>query len=302
MDCSVESLSTLIGCGDERAALQLKLVAIATILVACFLGVSMPILGRFVTFFHPQSDLFFVVKAFAAGVILATAFVHMLPTSFESLGNPCLAQNPWGKFPFAGFVSMIATLCTLCIDFWATAYYEKKHLVVIHACPSPPITSICTSMQEFPYDDDNHNSKGKRQEISHHGSVTPIAQDVKDKVSHDSIDVALCTNVVSGHDACCSVDNKSSVDIHDENVVASSYNVEHAKLSNVVKNVDPIYPIDDHSLIKSELTTNVIDCHSHTINDSHVATQSQIRQRVISQVLFFDYVAIALCSPFLLLI
>ncbi|MCO5606463.1 hypothetical protein L7F22_060651 [Adiantum nelumboides] len=67
------------------------------------------------------------MKSFAAGVILATAYVHMLPDSFEALSNPCLAENPWAKFPFAGFIAMVASLFVLMIDFFATTYYENKH-------------------------------------------------------------------------------------------------------------------------------------------------------------------------------
>lgn len=37
---------------------------------------------------------FFAVRHFGTGVLLATAFVHLLPTAFISLGNPCLS-NFW---------------------------------------------------------------------------------------------------------------------------------------------------------------------------------------------------------------
>lgn len=33
---------------------------------------------------------FFIVRHFGTGVLLATAFAHLLPTAFISLGNPCL--------------------------------------------------------------------------------------------------------------------------------------------------------------------------------------------------------------------
>nr|POE75036.1 isoform 2 of zinc transporter 8 [Quercus suber] len=49
-----------------------------------------------------------MIKAFAAGVILATGFIHILPDAFESLSSPCLGQNPWGNFPFTGFVAMLS--------------------------------------------------------------------------------------------------------------------------------------------------------------------------------------------------
>ena len=103
-DCS----ETVGDCIDKTAALELKIAAIVTILVASALGVCIPLLGRTFPFLRPDRDFFFVVKAFAAGVILGTAFIHMLPDAFETLSNECLAENPWGKFPFAGLISMFS--------------------------------------------------------------------------------------------------------------------------------------------------------------------------------------------------
>ena len=68
-----------------------------------------------------------MVKAFAAGVILATGFVHILPDAYESLTSPCLKENPWGKFPFTGFVAMIASIGTLMVDSFATGFYQRQH-------------------------------------------------------------------------------------------------------------------------------------------------------------------------------
>lgn len=113
-------------CRNTDVAVRLKVGAIAVILAACVGGICMPLLGRYFRVFRPDGNLFFVMKSFAAGVILATAYVHMLPDAFESLNNQCLAENPWAKFPFAGFISMLATLFVLMIDFSATTYYERK--------------------------------------------------------------------------------------------------------------------------------------------------------------------------------
>uniref|UniRef100_J3MF49 Uncharacterized protein n=1 Tax=Oryza brachyantha TaxID=4533 RepID=J3MF49_ORYBR len=65
--------------------------------------------------------------AFAAGVILATGFVHMLHDAEHALSNPCLPASPWRRFPFPGFVAMLAALATLVVDFVGTHFYERKH-------------------------------------------------------------------------------------------------------------------------------------------------------------------------------
>nr|GME13267.1 zinc transporter 5-like [Ipomoea batatas] len=102
---------------DKSLALKYKLGAIASILVASALGVSFPVLGKSaVPALSPERNLFFIIKAFAAGVILSTGFIHVLPDAFESLTSPCLKENPWGKFPFSGFVAMVAAIATLIVD------------------------------------------------------------------------------------------------------------------------------------------------------------------------------------------
>ncbi|PPD76178.1 hypothetical protein GOBAR_DD26898 [Gossypium barbadense] len=114
---------------NKAEALRYKLGAIAAILVAGAIGVSLPLLGTRIPALRPENDIFFMIKAFAAGVILATGFVHILPDAFESLTSPCLKESsPWGKFPFSGFIAMMSAIGTLMIDAFATGYYERQHL------------------------------------------------------------------------------------------------------------------------------------------------------------------------------
>ncbi|KAL6619888.1 hypothetical protein ACP70R_035027 [Stipagrostis hirtigluma subsp. patula] len=115
------------GCRDDAAALRLKEVAMAAILVAGVLGVGLPLAGRKRRALRTDSAAFVAAKAFAAGVILATGFVHMLHDAEHALSSPCLPAVPWRKFPFPGFVAMAAALATLVLDFLATRFYESKH-------------------------------------------------------------------------------------------------------------------------------------------------------------------------------
>ncbi|KHG29259.1 Zinc transporter 4, chloroplastic -like protein [Gossypium arboreum] len=113
-------------CRDESAALKLKLIAIASILLAGVAGVAIPLIGKHRKFLRTDGSLFVAAKAFAAGVILATGFVHMLAGGTDALTNPCLPEYPWSKFPFPGFFAMVASLVTLLVDFVGTQYYERK--------------------------------------------------------------------------------------------------------------------------------------------------------------------------------
>ncbi|KAI3988557.1 hypothetical protein MKX01_011454 [Papaver californicum] len=113
---------------NTTKALVLKIISIAVILTASAIGVCLPILGRWIPALHPDSNIFFVVKSFAAGVILATGFIHILPDAFDDLTSPCLKENPWGNFPFTGFVAMMSAILTLMADSLATGYYKRSEL------------------------------------------------------------------------------------------------------------------------------------------------------------------------------
>ncbi|KAG8381813.1 hypothetical protein BUALT_Bualt05G0011900 [Buddleja alternifolia] len=116
------------GCRDDSYALVLKMIAIAAILIASFCGVSIPLLGKNRRFLQTDSNLFVIVKAFAAGVILATGFVHILPDATSALTDSCLPSFPWLEFPFSGFIAMVAALATLLADSVGTWYYESKQI------------------------------------------------------------------------------------------------------------------------------------------------------------------------------
>ncbi|CAL9044690.1 unnamed protein product [Musa banksii] len=119
-DCSADDEGR-----DRKKALPLKIAAIVSILVCGGIGVGVPVLGMWIQSLRPEKDIFFVIKAFAAGVILATGFIHILPDAFETLTSSCLAASPWQDFPFAGFCAMVGAIGTLMVDTLATGYFSR---------------------------------------------------------------------------------------------------------------------------------------------------------------------------------
>ncbi|XP_031277392.1 probable zinc transporter 8 [Pistacia vera] len=113
-------------CNDKVSALPLKIIAIITILITSLIDVSAPLFTHSVKALHPDRNLFVVVKSFAAGIILATGFMHVLPDSFDMLSSSCLEDNPWHKFPFTRFVVMLSVIVTLMVDSLATSIYSQK--------------------------------------------------------------------------------------------------------------------------------------------------------------------------------
>ncbi|KAL3523138.1 hypothetical protein ACH5RR_015972 [Cinchona calisaya] len=112
----------------KHGALEFKLIGIGSILFASALGIFTPLLLKNLRALQAESGLHFLIKAFAAGVILATGFIHILPDAFESFTSPCLGENPWGGFPFTGFVAMMAAIATLMLEALATGYHRRAEL------------------------------------------------------------------------------------------------------------------------------------------------------------------------------
>ncbi|XP_055804140.1 zinc transporter 3-like [Solanum dulcamara] len=129
-NCTCEPQDNKYNHQTKHRALSYKLVAICSILCASALGVIIPILLK--TFKSLQkndySSLQFLIKAFTAGVILATGFIHILPDAFESLTSPCLSEKLWGSFPFAGFVAMMSAIFTLMMESFATGFHRRAEL------------------------------------------------------------------------------------------------------------------------------------------------------------------------------
>ncbi|CAJ2668421.1 unnamed protein product [Trifolium pratense] len=112
---------------NKAKALFYKIAALISILIASAIGVFIPLLGKVIPALSPEKNIFFVIKAFAAGVILSTGFIHVLPDAFENLTSPCLNEHPWGDFPFTGFVAMCTAMGTLMVETYATAYFQNQY-------------------------------------------------------------------------------------------------------------------------------------------------------------------------------
>lgn len=68
----------------------------------------------------------FISQHFGTGVLIATAFVHLLPTAFTSLTDPCLPLFfSKGYKPLAGLVAMVSALVVVGIEMFLTTRGAK---------------------------------------------------------------------------------------------------------------------------------------------------------------------------------
>ncbi|KAJ6964848.1 zinc transporter 6 [Populus alba x Populus x berolinensis] len=114
-------------CRDTQAATHLKLISILIIFFTSIIGISSPVL--LARYFHGKAlydKATLIIKCFAAGVILSTSLVHVLPDAYDALSDCQVAsKHPWKDFPFAGLVTLIGVLLALLVDLAASARLEQ---------------------------------------------------------------------------------------------------------------------------------------------------------------------------------
>ncbi|KAK0123716.1 hypothetical protein ONS95_008725 [Cadophora gregata] len=105
-------------CGGGQANaddydLPLHVAALFLVLLFSIFGAGFPVVAKRVSWMKIPPKLFFFCKHFGTGVLIATAFVHLLPTAFQSLNNPCLPDLFVVQYPAMPGVIMMASLFAL---------------------------------------------------------------------------------------------------------------------------------------------------------------------------------------------
>lgn len=117
-----------ISCRDAQASPQLKLISLAMLTAMSIVSISAPLLlSRFFYWKPFYGKALLLIKCFAAGVILSTSLVHLLPNAFDALSDCQVASShPWKSFPLAGIVPMVGTVVALLVDLLSTSHVNEN--------------------------------------------------------------------------------------------------------------------------------------------------------------------------------
>ncbi|KAG9677747.1 zinc-regulated transporter 2, partial [Aureobasidium melanogenum] len=109
--------------------MPLHVFALVLILVLSTLACSFPILVRRLPRMPVPRQFLFLSRHFGTGVLIATAFVHLLPTAFNSLTDPCLPPFWNHGYPaMAGFIAMISVMVVVGVEmFFASKGAGHSH-------------------------------------------------------------------------------------------------------------------------------------------------------------------------------
>lgn len=114
------------GVNEADYNMPLHVAALFIILTVSFLGCAFPILASKVPGLRIPGRFFFIVRHFGTGVLIATAFVHLLPTAFVSLGDPCLGGFWVNDYPpMPGAIALGAVFLVAVIEM---VFHPSRHV------------------------------------------------------------------------------------------------------------------------------------------------------------------------------
>ncbi|GKT86438.1 plasma membrane zinc ion transporter [Colletotrichum tofieldiae] len=138
------------GLGDEDAYnTPLHVGALFIILAVSFLACAFPLIAAVIPGVRIPRPFFFAVRHFGTGVLLATAFVHLLPTAFTLLGNPCLSSFWVEDYPaMPGAIALAGIFLVTIIEM---VFQPARHMTHV------PDDSVLSPQRSGSVDDDDDN-------------------------------------------------------------------------------------------------------------------------------------------------
>lgn len=110
---------------DYNGLLGARISAVFVILVASSFGAFFPILSSRYSFIRMPAWTFFIAKYFGSGVIVATAFIHLLQPANEALSDECLGEA-WQVYPYAFGISLVTLFALFFFELVAFRIVDKK--------------------------------------------------------------------------------------------------------------------------------------------------------------------------------
>ncbi|KAH7102149.1 ZIP zinc/iron transport family [Auriculariales sp. MPI-PUGE-AT-0066] len=131
----------------------LRLVSIFVIFAASTLATLLPILAARARRRGGSSLLLEFFKHFGSGVIISTAFIHLLSPAFRALNSPCVARF-WRQYPWAEAIAMTAVfslfLVELCARRWSSSVQtppDTHTTATVRPAPSPSDSTDSSDQQ-----------------------------------------------------------------------------------------------------------------------------------------------------------
>ncbi|KAJ6620675.1 Zinc/iron permease [Mycena sp. CBHHK59/15] len=160
------------------------------VLVCATTGTLFPVLAKRSKWLHVPRSVFDFAKYFGSGVIIATAFIHLLSPGLDELSSPCLSPA-WSEYPYALALCLLSIFSIFILELvafrWGTSKLEKiglrhdphGHYTGSHAAHGPegsqtPPTEL-SDLEEQRHDHHHHHHEQSHLDDSASAQIVGIA-------------------------------------------------------------------------------------------------------------------------------
>ncbi|OTA95740.1 hypothetical protein M434DRAFT_378613 [Hypoxylon sp. CO27-5] len=121
----MSGFSVTIDCdsGNEYdGRMGVRISSIFVILVGSLIGAVLPVVLARGTKVQVPGKAFFIAKYFGSGVIIGTAFMHLLSPAFDALKSPCLPDGPINDYDWAAGICLMTVFVMFTIELLASRF------------------------------------------------------------------------------------------------------------------------------------------------------------------------------------
>lgn len=114
---------------DYDGRIGARVSAIFVILIVSTALTLFPVVARRVKFLRIPVYVYLFARYFGAGVIIATAFIHLLDPAYGSIGpNTCVGMTGhWADYAWCPAIVLVSVMIVFLLDFGASRYVEIKY-------------------------------------------------------------------------------------------------------------------------------------------------------------------------------
>ncbi|KAH8903710.1 ZIP zinc/iron transport family [Coniochaeta sp. PMI_546] len=115
---------------DGSGSLGIRISAVFVIFVASTATTLIPVLSTRMQFFHMPLYLYLFFKYFGSGVIIATAFIHLLDPAYDEIGPAsCVGlTGGWVGYAWPPAIAMASLMLNFLLDFTARRLVQSRRL------------------------------------------------------------------------------------------------------------------------------------------------------------------------------
>lgn len=150
---------------DYNGNLGVRISAIFVILAGAVFGSVAPVFANSLGSSKILNNVFFICKYFGSGVIIATAFIHLMSPASDALGDPCL-DGPITMYPWVEGIMLMTVVIMFFVELMVLRYSKLGHR---HSHPKHNGTIL---VQANPEDKQvNHEDKSQLTGEDHFGHI-----------------------------------------------------------------------------------------------------------------------------------